>query len=573
MTVAEFVAAALAKQGVEQIFFMIGGMITRLADAMHRSGALRMVPMLHEQAAAFAAEAAARMTDNIGVAMATSGPGATNLLTGIASCWFDSVPAIFITGQVNRNELKGDRGIRQLGFQETDIVAMARPVTKAAWLLDDPQAVPERLAAAVGLALSERRGPVLLDIPMDVQAASLPQAERALERFPLRPAPLPFHDLAAIDALLDTLVDAKRPLFLAGGGLRSAGATSLFQDFLHLVRVPTVVSLMGQDCLPADQEQRVGFIGSYGNRWANYALARCDVLVVCGSRLDIRQTGKDTETFVCGKRIWQIDCDPGEPGVRVAPQRIIVADLASFLTTALARIKARHFKYAAPPAWYERIAAWRAAWPDTDELPTAGVHPNVFLHALSACSRHAAAVVSDVGNNQMWTAQSFDLAPGQRHLTSGGLGSMGFALPAALGAALASGRPTVAVAGDGGFQCNIQELAVIAGQRLPVKMIVLNNQCLGMVRGFQEAYFEGRYVGTVWGYDAPNFSDVAAAYGVATATLADPARIREALERLWRDPEEPFLLQVRLDTSLGVAPKMTFGQPLDRMDPPRDYPD
>lgn len=571
MTVAEYIAEALVRQGVGDVFFMTGGMITRLADAIHRTGKTRLATMRHEQAAAFAAEAVARMTGNIGVAMATSGPGAVNLLTGVGSCWFDSVPALFITGQVNRNERKRELGVRQLGFQETDILSMAAPVTKAAWLLDDPQAVPERLEQAVRLALSGRKGPVLLDIPMDVQAAELDR-EPDLGVYPVRPEAPAYGDEAALDELLGALARAERPLILAGGGVRCAEAAGLLAQVLELVRVPVAQSLMGTDCLPAAHPLRAGFIGSYGNRWANRALARCDALLVLGSRLDIRQTGKDTQGFAAGKAIWQVDCDPGEVGVRVEPQRAVIADVAAFLRALLERAAARGAELDAPRQWLDEIAAFRAAWPDHSELSPPGINPNALMHALARRSRQAAAVVSDVGNNQMWVAQSFDLAPGQRHLTSGGMGSMGFCLPAAIGAAMATGRPALAVAGDGGFQCNIQELDVVARLRLPLKMVVLNNQSLGMVRGFQETYFDGRLVGTVWGYGAPDFAALAAAYGVASSTLDDPGGVGQAIERLWSDPAEPYLLEVRLDPATGVAPKMVFGQPLDNMAPPRPAP-
>src|SRR5262245_14500117 len=271
------------------------------------------------------------MTGVPGVALATSGPGATNLLTGIGSCYFDSVPAVFITGQVNRSERKGDRPVRQLGFQETDIVSIATPITKAAWSMESAQEIPFRLAQAFELALTGRPGPVLLDIPMDVQRLDVSAPVAAPQ--PLVDAGC--GDLALVERLLDAAARAERPLILAGGGLRSAGVVDLFREFADAVGVPVVNSLMGVDVLPYAHRLRVGLIGSYGNRWANLAIGRCDFLLVLGSRLDVRQTGSETGAFKGDRIVYHVDCEPGEINNRVTGCRPIVAHLRPFLQVAL----------------------------------------------------------------------------------------------------------------------------------------------------------------------------------------------------------------------------------------------
>jgi acetolactate synthase I/II/III large subunit len=538
-------------------------MITYLVDSIHRQDQIRLISMHHEQAAAFAAEGVARMTGVPGVALATSGPGATNLITGIGSCYFDSTPAVFITGQVNRNEQKRDRPIRQLGFQETDIVSIVTPITKGAWRIESPEEVPARLAEAFALALGGRPGPVLLDIPMDVQRSEV--VTDLLTRVVPSPAAQPNSE--AVQAILQALQAAERPLILAGGGVRTAHAADLLRRFVERVHVPVVNTLMSADALPYDHPLRIGLIGTYGNRWANLALGQSDCLLVLGSRLDIRQTGSDTAAWRSGRTIYQVDCDPGEINNRVTGCYPVVADLAAFLAAALRAAGEEAFPERA--GWCDEISELRRAWPDTDELAgTPGINPNQLMHLLSESAAASAAYVIDVGQHQMWAVQSLDPRPGQRVLTSGGMGAMGFALPAAIGASFAApGRPVVAIAGDGGFQFNLQELQTIAAHRLPVKMVVVNNQCLGMVRQFQQSYFEERYQSTCWGYSAPNFPRVAEAFGIQAATVRAPEELAGALAQAWADPTAPFLLEVMVDMGANAYPKIAFGRPMTEMEP------
>jgi acetolactate synthase-1/2/3 large subunit len=565
MKVSDYIVRYLERRGVECVFEMSGGMIAHLLDSLHKSGRIRVVSMHHEQAAAFAADAAGRMTNIPGVAMATSGPGATNLLTGIGSCFFDSSPAVFITGQVNRSEQKGEREIRQLGFQETDIVPMAIPVTKAAWRVTEPEEIPSMLERAFALATDKRPGPVLLDIPMDVQRAEINLPEM-MEDSPAR-SPHSGMDAELWRSLFAELEAAKRPLILAGGGIRSARATHLFRNLVGRLRIPVVNSLMAVDVLPFDEALRVGMIGSYGNRWANLSIGRADFLLVLGSRLDVRQTGSQTKAFKGERIIFHVDCEPAEINNRVTGCRAIVSDLNQFLSEALAASSGREF--AERVEWLEEIETLRRAWPDTRELASGqGINPNALMHQLSAVSNEASAYVVDVGQHQMWAAQSLRVGAEQRFLTSGGMGSMGFSLPAAIGAAFsAPGRPVVLIAGDGGFQSNIQELQTVTHHRLPIKMVILNNECHGMVRQFQESYFESRYQSTLWGYSAPDFSSVAAAYKIPSRTIKDEREIEEALRWLWTDPSAPALLQVMIDTYANAYPKIAFGSPMTEMEP------
>lgn len=567
----DYVVRFLEAQGVTHVYELCGGMLAHLLDSFAQQSAVRLVSMHHEQGAAFAAEGHARITGIPAVALATSGPGATNLLTAVGSCFFDCVPAVFITGQVNRNEMKGERLIRQLGFQETDIVSMARPITKVALQVTDPARIGATLEQAFELALSGRRGPVLVDLPMDVQRTmvDLPQPQPPRSRLPA-PQRIAADDLAGISSALER---AQRPLVLVGGGVRAGQATEDCRAAIERLGVPVVHSLLGLDVLGHEHPLRVGMIGSYGNRWANHALGECDLLLVLGSRLDIRQTGTDVEGLA-RRTIIHVDVDPAEINNRVLGTQPVVADLRDFCA-ALRRLERPASSFA---AWVEHLSELRRRWPDTAELTgLPGLNPNVFLRALGEASRAAGAFVVDVGQHQMWAGQSLTFGADQRFLTSGGMGAMGFALPAAIGAAGAlQGKPVVVVAGDGGFQINIQELQTVARNRLPVKMVVMNNRALGMVRQFQESYFESRYQSTVIGYDAPDFARVAEAYRIPGRRLdtenlpAGPEQDRavaEALRWLWADPTSPALLEVGTPMVANVYPKLAFGRPITEMEP------
>ncbi len=567
MKASDYLAKTLAKKRVPAVFELSGGMITHLLDSLHLDSSVSVVSMHHEQGAAFAAEASGRITGIPGVAMATSGPGATNLLTGIGSCYFDSSPAVFITGQVNLHEQKGDRAIRQLGFQETDIVTMAKPITKAAWMVNSAAELPDSLDRAFALATTGRPGPVLLDVPMNVQRDAINEPVREPSASLTPDAAIESRHLAAIR---DAFLNARKPLILAGGGIRSSLTTSAFRSFVDAAGIPVVHSLMGVDSLPTQHPLNAGMIGSYGNRWSNLALNDCDCLLVVGSRLDVRQTGTQTEAFKGTRPIFHIDVEPGELNNRVLGCYEILSELAPALAALEETLGAVRQRIEANTLeWRVSIVDLRKKWPDTEELKglDGSINPNTFMHSLSRESKSAAYVV-DVGQHQMWAAQSLELNPHQRFLTSGGMGSMGFALPAAVGAAVAlKGLPVTAIAGDGGFQCNLQELQTVARLGLNLKIVVVNNECHGMVRQFQESYFEGRYQSTMWGYSAPDFPRVAEAYDIPSRSVTVPGEVEAAVRWLEEETDGPALLQVMISPFANAYPKLAFGRGMESMEP------
>ena len=562
MKVSDFIAEFLEKKGIKSVFELSGGMITHILDSLNQKTDINIITMHHEQAAAFAAEGYARVTGLPGIALATSGPGATNLLTGIGSCFFDSTPAIFITGQVNRHELKGDREIRQLGFQETDIVTMANPITKACFQITEPNNIPVIFERAFKIALEGRPGPVLIDIPMDVQRIQIePNFFLAEKNESLQ------IDSAVVQKLIQDIKQAKRPLVLSGRGVKASKSQELFEEFIKKTQIPVITTLLGLDTVSYDNSQRVGFIGSYGNRWANIAFGECDLLIVLGSRLDIRQTGADTK-FIENRKIYHIDCEKGEINNRVKGCKAIIADLKTFF---------KEFgKYAINESfvfkeeWINQINDLKNSWPDTKELDVKGINPNIFMHSLSNKSQKAKAYLADVGSHQMWAAQSLELYHDQQFLTSGGMGAMGFSLPAGIGASIALNKePVIVIIGDGCMQINIQELQTIVRNKLPVKIVVMNNKTLGMIRQFQDSYFESRYQSTYWGYDAPDFAKVAIAYGIEAKTIENSNEIEKAVDWFWsvENEDKPQLLQVMIDPHTNTYPKIAFGRPITEMEP------
>ncbi len=560
MIVSDYIAAELVRRGVTRVFEVTGGMITYLLDAFHRNGNLQIVSVRHEQTAAMAADVHGRLTGVPGVALATSGPGAINLLTGIAGAYFDSSPAVYITGQVNRDEQRGSKSIRQQGFQETDIVLMAQSITKGAWRVHHADEIPMLLNRAFSLATDERPGPVLIDIPMDVQRSVIVFNDDTQDSKPTEPADsLPF-----FENLRHSLMSAERPLILAGGGIRSAQATDLFRKWVHQVKIPVVYSLMGLDSLPSSDKERIGLIGTNGNRWANKALTEADLLIVVGSRLDIRQTGSVLNPFL-KQKIFHVDCVYEQMNNRIKGCIPLLSDIKEFLISANTIFKGWH-----SPAhfnlWRDRILQWRNFYDDCSELePLDGINPNQLIREITKGCDHARVITTDVGQNQMWAAQSAYLRENVRFLTHGGLGAMGFALPAAIGASLEHGL-TLLFAGDGGFQMNIQELETVAYHKLPIKMIILNNQSLGMVRQFQDAYFDGRHQSTIIGYSAPDFEKIALAYKLPARSIQTPKEMEDAIEWI-KQSTGPCLLQVYISASLDLYPKVKFGCSLAEMEP------
>jgi acetolactate synthase-1/2/3 large subunit len=550
---------------VQTCFELVGGMITHLLDSLAESGQFNIVSMHHEQSAAFAAEGVARCArgKTMAVAMGTSGPGATNLITGIGSCWFDSVPCLFITGQVNTRELKGDKAIRQQGFQELDIVQVVRSLTKYAVRVDTPEELLPVLHKALTSALSGRQGPVLLDIPNDVQRADIPDAlvEKWLSiplitRLPTLPVP---NELAQLTSMCNV---AKRPRSRRGGGARWAASMDDWLLSADALGIPYVSTLMGHEQVVA-RNNYFNMIGSYGNREANWAIQNCDLLIVIGARLDVRQTGSDTADFARNARIVQIDIDPNQLNNRVQADLNICMPAEDFFN--IFPLLSAIFP-ALSPDWIATLLKQRSQ-AQLNEYEDWEISPSeIFKKLNSMLCGHAVDYVCDVGNHQMWAAQNLRLFPNQAVHYSGGMGAMGFALPAALGIALQSLNKVIVITGDGSLQINIQELDTLNRLNVDVTIIVMNNSVLGMVKNFQDMYFDGRDQSTKKGYSSPSFANIASAYGI-TAHKIERASDIDIILPLIAENKGPLLIEVMMPDATECRPRLAFGSKLDEQFP------
>ena len=565
MKATDAVAKFLAANNVHHCFELVGGMITHLLDSLAQDGRFNIISMHHEQSAAFAAEGVARHTmgKQIAIAMGTSGPGATNLITGIGSCWFDSVPCLFITGQVNTYELKGDRAIRQQGFQELDIIPMVASITKYAAQITDPNKLLPELHRALSAALTGRQGPVLIDIPNDVQRMDIPDAvvEEWLRK-PLQLADaLPVDD-AALSTLAELCRTSERPLVCFGGGSRWAAAMPGWVAALEANGIPYVSTLMGHERVVAGPHY-FNMIGSYGNREANWVVQNCDLLIVIGARLDVRQTGSNTDDFARNAKVVQIDIDSAQMNNRIQADLSIRSDAEAFFGCFKVdrnTFPAKRFD------WITQLVALKMRV-DADEYADWEISPSEMFRLLNkTMTGKPVDYVCDVGNHQMWAAQSLRLEENQVVHYSGGMGAMGFALPVALGVACSSGHKTIVITGDGSLQINIQELDTLKRQQLDIVIIVMNNDSLGMVKNFQDMYFDGRNQSTKKGYSCPSFTGLAKAYGISSLYVATRSDLEKAIDTI-ASTTDPILIEVAMPYATECRPRLAFGKKLDQQVP------
>ena len=552
-TKADLIAAFFADNGVPAVFELSGGMIAFLTDALARLGKTPIINTRHEQAAGFAAEGATRVIGRSAVAMGTSGPGATNLITAIASSYFDSVPTVFITGQVNQNEIKKSPEQRQNGFQELDIVQAVRGITKYAVAINSKTDLLGELQKSWTLAHESRPGPVLLDIPIDVQQESASRLPSYL--FRAGHTSVSSGEELRVGELIELVTNSERPVFLLGGGVRTSGSTHLIREIINKWKIPAVYSLMAIDVLDSSSPYRIGMIGSYGNRWANRAIAKADLVIALGTRLDVRQTGADPTSFIQGKKIFRVDVDETEINGRIRADVSVIVALQDFVA-AMAQVEFQVDR----SAWLASIQVEAVNLPQQQEQPESVIfNPDEIMQWISSVSKEANGYVVDVGQHQMWAAQSLRLENNQRVLTSGGLGAMGFALPAAIGAAVAKAGRWFVIAGDGCTQLSIAELQTIRQYNLPVTLCIINNDQHGMVAQFQETNMDGRYTATRDGYSTPDFCSVARAFGIESRRLESSQDLQNSASFVSQWDDGPLILEFKLSLDAKALPKMGMG--------------
>ena len=561
--ISDYIIEFLLSKNINKTFGYIGGAIAHIYHSIDKYKEMEIINCIHEQGAGFAAEGYARITGKSGVAFATSGPGATNLITPIGSCYFDSVPTMFITGQVNTYEYKYDKPVRQIGFQETDIVSIIKPIVKYAVMVDKVEDIRYELEKAYYLSQEGRKGPVLVDIPMNIQRtevdiSSLKSFFDSNEYFELENNKKEKNN---VDEVINLLKESKRPIVLIGGGVRLSNANVELLNYVEKYSIPVVYSLMGKDAISEDYKYNLGLIGSYGNRYGNLALANSDLILVLGSRLDTRQTGTSLDTFAREAKIIQVDVDKNELGSKIKIDIEINSDVKDFIATLN--------KYEInidTTEWLKKLKEYKNKFSSIVGIDNNLKIPNYVVSIISKYLQDEDICV-DVGQHQMWTAQSLNIKATQRVLFSGGMGAMGFALPASIGACIGSNKRTVVIAGDGGIQMNIQELEVINRRKLPIKIFVLNNKNLGMVRQFQELYFDKKYLGTIDDYSVPNFVDITKAYGIKARKIDNISKLEIELKDIFSS-NEPELINIELPVEMTtVEPKLIVNKPIEDMHP------
>jgi len=550
MTGAEIFVRSLVEEGVDTLFGYPGGVVIGIYDVLHDLTHIKHILTRHEQGATHAAEGYAKATGKPGVVLVTSGPGATNAVTGIADAYMDSIPLVVFTGQVVTKLIGND------AFQEVDIVGITRPITKHNYLVKDINDLANTIKAAFYIATTGRPGPVLVDLPKDVLAA------KAVFEYPktisLRSYnPVVEGNIKQIKKAAEVLSESRRPLLYVGGGVISSNASTEVRAFADKLHAPITTTLHGLGVYPEQSKLALGMLGMHGTWYSNMAVDQCDVLVAIGARFDDRVTG-NVEKFAKNAKKIHIDIDPSAISKNVPVDVPIVGDVKRVLKQLIELVKPLDTK-----EWLKTIDGWKAEHPlryKHDE----SLRAQYIIHKLGEITNGDAVVVSDVGQSQMWTAQFFKWKHPRTQITSGGLGTMGFSLPASMGAAFGrSDLPVFCISGDGGMQMNIQELATISHNNLPVKIFVMNNGFLGMVRQWQEFFWKKRYSNTR--ITSPDFVKLAESYGIPAMRITSPADVEGAINKALAHKDGPMLVEFIVAPEENVYPMIPAGQTVNEM--------
>jgi len=543
MNGAHFVVQALKEQNITQVFGYPGGAIMPLYDALFDGGVEHLL-CRHEQGAAMAAIGYARATGKVGVCIATSGPGATNLITGLADALLDSIPIIAITGQVPTHLIGTD------AFQEVDVLGLSLACTKHSFMVQSAEELGPIIEQAFEIATTGRPGPVLIDIPKDIQVG--PSVAHALAKLVNSDKQLNSKGIEQAKSMIES---AKQPLLYIGGGVGMANAVEELRDFIQETKIPSVCTLKAIGCVPHHSPYFMGMVGMHGSKASNLAIQECDLLIAVGARFDDRVTGKLDE-FAPNAKVIHLDIDAAE----IDKLRQVTLSMTDNLKQVLPAIKAK--TNIAP--WQKQVAKMKIDYANRYDHPGEPIFAPALLRKLAEIMPTDTVICSDVGQHQMWVAQHMFVDRPENHISSSGLGTMGFGVPAAVGAQVARPNDTViAVSGDGSFMMNVQELGTIKRKQLPVKILLIDNQRLGMVRQWQELFFNGRYSETIL-TDNPDFVTLASAFDIPGETIVTKSQIDQALQRLLKS-EGPYLLHVSISEEENVWPLVPPGAANDQM--------
>ena len=567
MKLSDYIVAFLQKKGVRHFFGYQGTMIAHLVDSIERNPLTENHSCYNEQGAAFAACGYAQAKEECACAYATSGPGAVNLLSGVADAYYDSLPVIFFTGQLNTYEYSGIEGLRQQGFQETDIVAMAGSITKYAVQIRKPEDIVKELNKAYHIANTGRKGPVLIDLPMDMQRSEVANPVYDMEFEECHTDPVQAE--AAADVILEALEQSVRPVIMLGHGVDSTESQQALLRFTRERQIPVITSVLAKSVLSYDHPLNFGCIGgAYGHRYANMiANAKSDLILCFGISMCTRQIGTKVHEFAKNARIIRVDIDPynlkrdiHEDGVNEVKLQAETGAVIRCLSEKGSSVKKEFGD------WLEVCREIKENLQAVDDQ-TPERYTNRMIADLSDMLQDTSAIAVDVGQHMVWSYQSFKNREGQKLLFSGGHGAMGYGHPAAIGAYYATGRPVVCICGDGAFQMNIQELEWVKRENLPIKMLIMNNEALGMIRHLQRDYFDCLFAGTTdgCGFASCNFSKVADAYGIPSKRMWCDEVKETAPEFL--EKEGPGLLEIMLEHGTYAYPKTCLGEPIHNQQP------
>lgn len=575
MNLSDYILNFLKSKKVDNVFTITGGAICFLMDAFSRNKKINYTSVAHEQAAAMMADSYSRFGPNFSATMVTSGPGATNLLTGIACSWFDSIPSLHICGQVNRYELssydESTKKVRQVGFQETDIVSIAKPITKFAYQLKNENEIRYILEKAYYISQNGRPGPVLIDIPMDLQR-KIVHPSKLKPFIPKRNYINNGKLLKQINEIISFLKKSKRPVIILGGGIRISKTSKKLRKFLKKFNIPIVTTWSGVDSINHDNQNYIGNIGVYGSRSANFVIQNSDFVLSLGSRLDTRITGGVPRNFAREAIIASVDIDKDELNKKRGLKLKIKINecLTDFFNLFEKKSKTLRIQ---KPDWLQKSLLWKKKYPivlQNYRTQNKFVNPYFFMERLSKYLGKDEVVVADDGAHLTWAIQSLKVLKQQRLFSAFGNSPMGYAFPAAIGASIAlNKKKIICIDGDGSIQINIQELQTLVSNKLPIKIIIINNEGYGIIKQFQELYLEKRYeaVDTKKGVTNPNFSKIAKAYGINYSEIKNNSNVDKILRKTIKSKKAEFI-NVFIKPDQKIIPKLAFGSPLEDLSPP-----
>jgi len=572
MNVADYILDFLVKKKVKKVFLITGGAISFVIDAFSRNKKISYTCVAHEQAAAMMADAYSRLGPNFSATMVTSGPGATNLLTGIACSWFDSIPSIHICGQVNSYELsnahKSTKNVRQVGFQETDIVAMAKSITKFSYQLQNAQEIRFILEKAYHIAQSGRPGPVLIDIPMDFQRKIINPA-RLKSYKPIKKKNLDKLINNQIRTIKNLLMKSKRPTIIVGGGIRCSKTNNELLACIKNLDIPIVTTWSGVDSISHDFMNYIGCIGVYGSRAANFVIQNSDFILCFGSRLDTRITSGVPKNFARDAIIAAVDIDKNELNKKRGLNIDIKINIDLGIFFKLYRKCSKNF-IIRKLDWVKQSLEWKKKYPmvlQSFRNQKKFVNPYVFMEKLSRCLKDDEVVITDTAAHLTWTIQGIKIIKNQRLFSAFGNSPMGYAFPASLGASIALNKKRIiCIDGDGSIQINIQELHTMVSNNLPIKIFIMNNNGYGIIKQFQELYLEKRYEASGKGVSNPDFKKICKGYGVHYLEIKKNNDIEKIIKKALSS-NKPEFINVFVDPNQKIIPKLSFGDPIEDLSP------